>query len=246
MFSFFQKKIYLVDHLHGLVDIHNHILPGIDDGAETVEESIALIKGFGEFGVKNFVCTPHIMHHYYPNTQKTIVKSFETLKKELVVREIDDIQIDFAAEHMIDDNFENLLENNAVLLLRNDFVLVEMSYLQPPINFEVSINTIKSKGNFPILAHPERYVYLHKQMDKYAFYKKENIRLQLNLLSLSNYYGSEINKVALKLLDEGLYDYLASDLHNLKHLNQIKEIVIKKKHLDSILKITNNTILTFA
>lgn len=245
MFSFFEKKIFLVDHLHGLVDIHNHILPGIDDGATIVEDSIGLVKGFGEFGITNFVCTPHIMHHYYPNTPNTIKTAFELLKKELAVQGLKDVRLDYAAEHMIDENFENLLEKNLVLPIAKEYLLIEMSYLQPSLNFDLAINKIKSKGYIPVLAHPERYVYLHKQMERYVVYKKTNIRLQLNLLSVSNYYGPEINKVALKLLTSGAYDYLGSDLHNPKHLKKIKEIVVKRKYLDEILKITNNTILTF-
>lgn len=245
MFSFFQKKIFLVDYLHGLVDIHNHILPGIDDGAKTIKTSIALIKGFSSIGVKNFVCTPHIMNHYYPNTPETIKNSFDKLEKALVADEIDDIQIDYAAEHMIDDAFEELLDNNSILPLRNGHLLVEMSYLQPPINFNEAIEKIKVKGFHPVLAHPERYGYLHQEMDKYALFKKNNIHFQLNLLSLSEYYGTQIKKVALKLLDNDFFDYVASDAHNLRHLEHIKELTVDKKRLDQVLAVMNNTIKTF-
>ncbi|AWX45816.1 Protein-tyrosine-phosphatase [Flagellimonas maritima] len=247
MFSFFHKKIFLVDHIHGLVDMHNHILPGIDDGAKNVEDSIKLIKGFSGFGVTNFICTPHIMHHYYPNTPVSIEKSYTLLKKELLHQNLDEISIDTAAEHMIDDNFEKILEEGNTMRLKKDFLLVEMSYLQPPINFETSIEKTKSKGIHPVLAHPERYAYLHKKMDRYYDYKKNaNIFFQLNMLSLSNYYGKQIKKTALKLLDEGLYDFISSDVHNLKHLEYIKSINLDKKRLDTILHLINNTIITFA
>ncbi len=237
----------MVDHIHGLVDMHNHILPGIDDGAKNVEDSIKLIKEFSGFGVTNFICTPHIMHHFYPNTPKSIEKSYTLLKKELLHQNLDEISIDTAAEHMIDDNFEKILEEGNTMRLKKDFLLVEMSYLQPPINFETSIEKIKSKGIHPVLAHPERYGYLHKEMDSYYEYKKNsNIYFQLNILSLSDYYGREIKKVALKLLDEGLYDFISSDVHNLKHLEYIKSINLDKKRLDTILHLINNTISTFA
>ncbi|UWX56116.1 hypothetical protein NYZ99_07405 [Maribacter litopenaei] len=112
MFSFFTKKRYLIDHLEGFVDIHNHILPGIDDGAKSVEDSLALIKGFGEFGVTDFICTPHIMENYYPNTPETINNSLGLLQNALKMNELKRVHIQAAAEHMIDAGFENRLDEN--------------------------------------------------------------------------------------------------------------------------------------
>ena len=245
MFSFFIKKEYLVDHLNGFIDIHNHILPGIDDGAKTVDESIQLIKGFGEFGINKFICTPHIMHNYYDNTPKSIKKSFKILKKELKNNNLDHIDIGYAAEHMIDDNFEIILKKNKVLPLKKQHLLIEMSYLQPSINFNVAIKKINKNQFFPVFAHPERYLYLHKNMGQYEKFKNQSILFQLNMLSLSEYYGKDIQTVALKLLDKGKYDFIASDIHSLKHLNAIKKIVIQKNRRDKILDLINNTIVTF-
>lgn len=246
MFSFFTKKEYLVDHLNGFIDIHNHILPGIDDGAKNVKESIELIKGFGEFGVNKFICTPHIMHNYYDNTPQTIKKSFKELKKN--VEKINtDIQIDYAAEYMIDGNFESILKNNTVLPLRKNYLLIEMSYLQPSINFEFSIKKIAEKQLFPVLAHPERYIYLHKNKLIYNQFKRKGVLFQLNMLSLSNYYGRDIQQTAIKLLENDMYSFIGSDVHNFRHLNYLKEsVVIDKKRLDKVLKLINNTILSFA
>ena len=97
MFSFFSKKHFLIDHLEGFIDIHNHILPGIDDGAKTVEDSIELIKGFNEFGVKDFICTPHIMENYYPNNPSTIQSSLSLLKNALKMNNLEHINIEAAA-----------------------------------------------------------------------------------------------------------------------------------------------------
>ena len=172
MFSFFHRKRYLVDQLNGFVDIHNHILPGIDDGAKTVEESIALIRAFSEFGVNNFVCTPHIMHNYYENTPETIQASFKLLKKEMANQGILDVSVDIAAEHMIDDNFEQILAQAQVMPLRKYHLLVEMSFLQPPINFDLAIQKILSQNYFPILAHPERYMFFHDNFESYRALKQ--------------------------------------------------------------------------
>ncbi|MEM9075533.1 MAG: CpsB/CapC family capsule biosynthesis tyrosine phosphatase [Bacteroidota bacterium] len=245
MFSFFEKKIFLVDHLHGLVDIHNHILPGIDDGAKSIEDSIELISGFTEFGINNFVCTPHIMSHYYPNTPKTIKTAFEALNKSLDKQGIKDVKIDYAAEHMIDENFETLLNKNLVLRLRKEYLLVEMSYLQPSLNFNDAIQNITSRSIYPILAHPERYGYFHNSFSVYESIKKMGVLFQLNLLSLTGYYGVEIQKTSLKLLKAGLIEFISSDVHNMNHIKRIKEIKIKPNTLNQILPVVENTILTF-
>nr|WP_298927220.1 CpsB/CapC family capsule biosynthesis tyrosine phosphatase [uncultured Allomuricauda sp.] len=246
MFSFFHKKIFLVDYLHGLVDIHNHILPGIDDGAKTVDDSIDLIKGFSEFGITNFVCTPHIMNNYYPNTPETINNSFEILKKEMENLGLDTIKIDSAAEHMIDDNFENILENNEVMQLKKEYLLVEMSYLQPSFNFDIAIGKIAKHGYFPILAHPERYVYFHHKYSSYLKLKKQGILFQMNLSSLnSESYGAEIQKIGQKLLEDKSVNFLASDVHNLRQLTLIKETKISRRTLNLILPVIDQTIKTF-
>ncbi len=237
--------MFLVDYLHGLVDIHNHILPGIDDGAKTVEESISLIKGFSEIGVTNFVCTPHIMNNYYPNNPETIKNSYDLLKKELEHMKIGNTTVDFAAEHMIDDNFENILEKGEVLGLKKNYLLIEMSYLQASINFNPAIHEIASHKYFPILAHPERYVFLQKKLDKHKKYKSQGILYQLNLLSLSNFYGSEAQQTAQKLLENNLIDFVASDIHNMNQLNHLKEVKISTKQLKMLLGLIDNTIYTF-
>ncbi|NJB70276.1 tyrosine-protein phosphatase YwqE [Saonia flava] len=245
MFHFFSKKIYLVDYLEGFIDIHNHILPGIDDGAKTVEESIALIKGFSEFGVKSFVATPHIMHNYYPNTPTTIENSLTALKNELLKNNMKDISIEASAEHMIDDNFETILEAREVMSIRKNYLLIEMSYLQPSINFDIAIQKIATARYFPIFAHPERYGYLHNDFEKYLKYKEQGIMFQMNLLSLSEYYGKEVQKTAFKLLENNLIDFIATDVHNIRQLNSLKDIKVSQKVLDKILYVMENTIQSF-
>ena len=142
MFNFFNRKVFLADYLHGLVDIHNHILPGIDDGAKTVDESLSLIKAFSAYGVTNFVCTPHIMNHYYPNTPSSIKTSFELLQTELEKQDLQNIKIDYAAEHMIDDEFEALVVSDGIVPLKTEHLLIEMSYLQPAFGFDNSVKKI--------------------------------------------------------------------------------------------------------
>jgi tyrosine-protein phosphatase YwqE len=245
MFNIFIKKKFLIDYLKGFVDIHNHILPGIDDGAKTVFDSIDLIKEFSAFGVTNFIATPHVMENYYPNNPQTINQSYTILKNELKKnKELKNTLLDYAAEHMIDANFDVILNESKVLPLKKKYLLVEMSYLQPSINFNSAISNIQSKNLFPILAHPERYGYLHNS-SKYELYKKNGIMFQLNLLSLGEYYGKEINKCALKLLEKGLYNFAGSDIHNMRQMNALKNIKITTKIEEQLEPIIQNNIYNF-
>ncbi len=236
----------MVDFLEGFTDIHSHILPGIDDGAQTVEDSKKLLKSFGEFGVQNFITTPHIMHNYHDNSPVTIKTALAYLKNELTQEGLDHINIDASAEHMIDDNFEVILEKKQVLPLGRDYLLIEMSYLQPPINFDKAIEAVAHNRFFPVLAHPERYSFLHNKMRRYFEFKQQGIQFQLNMLSLSDYYGKEVFKTAIKLLEEGMIDFIGSDVHNMDHLTSIKKITLSKKMVELIEPVIDKTVYSFS
>ncbi len=245
MFSIFKKKKFLVDYLEGFIDIHNHILPGIDDGSKSTEDSISMLKTFGEFGVKNFVATPHIMDNYYPNTPETINKAFLLLKNSLVENDMTDVSFEAAAEHMIDGNFDTILKNKTIMPLKKRYLLVEMSYLQPSINFKEAIEDIASAQYFPILAHPERYVYLHNRLKKHQKNKNRGILFQLNLLSVGGYYGKDVQQSAIRLLDNNLIDFVASDVHNMNQLNELKNLQLSPKIIEKLQPIIENTVEAF-
>jgi len=245
MFQFFSKKNYLVDYLEGFVDIHNHILPGIDDGAKTVEESLELIKGFSAIGIRKFIATPHIMHNYYPNDYESIHKAQGILLDRLLKEGMKEISLDVAAEHMIDSNFELLLDQSKEMAHISRYLLIEMSYLQPPINFDQALEKIAIHRYIPILAHPERYNFLHAGSSKYTKFKSSGILFQMNLLSLSDYYGKEVQNKTFKLLQDGLIDYAASDVHNSHQLESLKEIQIKNRHIKLLLPVIEKTINDF-
>lgn len=246
MISFFAKKTYLVDLLEGFIDIHNHILPGIDDGAQTVEDSKKLLKTFAEFGVHSFIATPHIMHNYHDNNPATIKTALAYLQNELTQDGLDQIKIVASAEHMIDDNFEAILSKKQVMPMGRDHLLVEMSYLQPPINFDTAIEAITHNRFFPVLAHPERYNFLHNRFRRYAEFKQQGMQFQLNMLSLGDYYGKEVSKVAIKLLEEGMIDFIGSDAHNMDHLRALKKVTLSKKMVELIAPIIDRTIYSFS
>lgn len=246
MFDFFVKKKYLVDYLGGFTDIHNHILPGIDDGAKNVEESLSLIKGMGELGVFDFICTPHIMENYYPNTPETIKNALNSIEKALKENGNSDVRIRAAAEHMIDSGFESLLDTDGIMPISNQYILVEMSYLQASLNFNESIQKLKDNDLFPIFAHPERYVYLNHNKGDYTRMKDLGMLFQLNLLSLSGYYGKEVHKKAVLLLENNLIDFVATDLHKENHLNCLKRIQLTPRILKMVIPLIERTSYNFS
>ncbi|MEO9891024.1 CpsB/CapC family capsule biosynthesis tyrosine phosphatase [Aurantibacter sp.] len=246
MLHFFSKKKFLIDSLEGFVDIHNHILPGIDDGAKTVDDSLELIKSFSDFGCNSFIATPHIMHNYYPNNIVSITTALDLLKNALTMSNMQDVHLEAAAEHMIDSNFESILQNKQVMPLSKFYILIEMSYLQASINFDNSVQLISENRLFPILAHPERYVFLHGRRKKYRKYKDQGILFQLNLLSLSDFYGKEVQKSAHKLLEEDLIDFIATDVHNMNQINSLKAMRLSNKTLEILEPIIEKTIANFS
>ncbi|SDS26134.1 Tyrosine-protein phosphatase YwqE [Polaribacter sp. KT25b] len=241
MFFFKKKEIPLSDFFpNGFVDIHSHLLPGIDDGAKDLEDSIALIQKMASYGIKNFITTPHILGEMYPNTPEIIKGKLQEVREELVKRNITDITIDAAAEYMMDEQFSILLEKDEILTLKDNLVLVEMSYFSPPLNLFDILFQLQLKGYKPVLAHPERYISYHNDFKVYQKLKTAGCLFQLNLLSLTEQYGKGVQKTAEKLLKENLYDFVGTDTHHQMHLELLRKIGTPKnlKQLAHIMKST--------
>ncbi|MFD1162222.1 tyrosine-protein phosphatase [Hwangdonia seohaensis] len=246
MFHFFSKKVFLKDLLEGFVDIHSHILPGIDDGAKDTSESKELIKGLQALGVKQFMPTPHVMQDFYPNTDETIGDAYQKLLSALDPKLLSEITINPAAEYMLDDNFQKQLETQELFTLKGNYLLIEMSYFQPPINLEEIIFKIKSKGYLPILAHPERYSFYHDTKDYYLKLKQLGCFFQLNLLSLSDHYGKNVEKTAHYLIEEQLIDFVATDTHNAFHIKKLSNLTLNKNLAKKLSDIIEKTCKTFS
>ena len=223
---FFKKKNIPLNQFFpkGFVDIHSHLLPGIDDGAKNLQSSIELIQKMSSYGIKNFITTPHVLGDVYPNSSKTIKEKLLEVQNELKRQNISDVTISAAAEYMMDEQFVKLLEKDDILTLKDNYVLVEMSYFSAPFNLYEIIFEIQLKGYKPILAHPERYNFYHTNFENYYKLKKAGCLFQLNLLSLTPQYGNNVQKISSKLLNEGLYDFVGTDTHHSKHLELLKKI----------------------
>jgi protein-tyrosine phosphatase len=237
---FFKKKIPLTDvFTDGFVDIHSHLLPGIDDGAKNMDTSIALLLKMASFGIKNFITTPHVLGSVYPNSSEVIKQKLAAVKKELEKREIKGISIQAAAEYMLDGEFSALLDQKDILVLKDNYILVEMSYFSAPINLYELLFEIQLKGYKPVLAHPERYNFYHTDFKSYYKLKQAGCLFQLNLLSLTDQYGKGVQKTSEKLLKENLYDFVGTDTHHQNHLELLPKIGTKKT-LEKIKHLLNN------
>jgi protein-tyrosine phosphatase len=219
MFSIFRKKKSTPFPFQWLgADMHSHLIPGIDDGSPDMETSVSLIKGFAALGYKKIITTPHVMGDLYRNNSGIISAGCSRVKEELAKQGIE-TGFSAAAEYLMDDNFDELLElKENLLTLKKNYVLVEFSFISPPIEFKKKLFNMQIGGYIPVLAHPERYAYFHRNPRNYDELKNIGCLLQPNLLSFAGYYGKIIQETAFELLDKGLVDFLGTDLHHDKHL----------------------------
>lgn len=209
-----------------LVDIHSHLLPGLDDGVKTFEESIWIIKELIDLGYKKLITTPHIMGDFYKNTPDLILKKCEELQSRLNEEGIN-IEIQAAAEYYLDETFISKLKNGEQLLTFGDnYLLFETSYLNEPSNLFEAIALIKQNGYWPILAHPERYQYLYRSIEKFEALYDQQLSFQLNINSLSGYYSKPAQVYAQKLLDKNMINFVGTDTHHIKHIESLKKTML--------------------
>lgn len=219
----------------GLTDWHSHVLPGVDDGIRTMEDSLEVLRHFEAKGVETLWLTPHIMEDY-PNTTESLRARFEELREAWSGR----VALRLAAENMLDSLFEERLAAGDLLPIGEnaDHLLVETSYFSAPMDFDSMIDGIKSAGYYPLLAHPERYTYMDEK--DYKRLRDKGVRMQLNYVSLVGGYGETARKKSVWLLKNGYIDVVGSDVHRLKS-NQtlIAEKPSNKEHLNLILSVTS-------
>lgn len=219
MFFFKKNKTVLKDLIPGNhIDIHSHLLFGIDDGAKNFEDTLSLTSAMMDFGIKEFITTPHIIQHVWENDTKTINTKREEVVSLLKQNNLD-IPFKAAAEYLMDDHFVKLFQSEPLLTLKDNYVLVEMSYINAPIQLYDIIFDLQVAGYKPVLAHPERYVFYHKNFSEYTKLKKAGCLFQLNMLSAVGYYGEGVFSTAKKLLESGMIDYVGSDVHHNKHID---------------------------
>ncbi len=229
MFNFFSKKRE-PEQLWFTTDIHCHILPGIDDGASSVEKSIELVERMQKWGITRVFASPHVTYGTFPNTHATIGAAREELQRELSTKG-NGLILSNSAEYRIDDLFLKHMEDSDLIPLPNNYLLIENSFMQEPWNLDQLIFDLQVKGFYPVLVHPERYPYYYKHFDRFKAIYNAGSKMQVNLLSLAGYYGKGEKKTAESLIEQGLVDFIGTDLHNAKHADAIDEYLASKDYL---------------
>lgn len=227
MLSFFKKKTQKAEEPVVIpplvVDVHSHLIPGIDDGSQTMKESLVLLEALAAIGYKKAITTPHTMVDAYGNTKDSILQGLRTLQLEAQKYKIP-IEIEAASEYYLDEGLLPLIGKNEILLIKNKYLLFETSYTHRPAQLEEVIFEILAAGHIPLLAHPERYRYITDPKE-FKQLKELGVLFQVNLNSFHGHYGVHAKKHAHFLSQYGLIDFLGSDTHNRKQVVNLSKVL---------------------
>ena len=215
-------------------DMHSHLIPGIDDGAKNLMESVDLARRMYQLGYRKLITTPHIQQEFFRNTPEIILNGLEKVRKALKSENVP-VEIQAAAEYLIDDGFEEKASGGNLLTFSGKYLLVELSYFNPHPNLKAFIFNLQVDGFKVVLAHPERYTYWFNDFSKYEELKDRGVFFQANVVSLARFYPDPVKKMAEKLIDKGMIDFLGSDMHNINYM-QALEKALKERSLIKLLE----------
>lgn len=225
MFFFRRNKSNVETDLSWLgTDLHSHLLPGIDDGVQDIATSVELISGLKALGFKKVITTPHVLWEIYPNTTETICSKKDTVKAAIRTAGIE-LEFGAAAEYFIDEHFvQALKEKQPLLTIHSNIVLVEFSMITAPLDLQDVLFQMQLQGYQPLVAHPERYIYLTNRKPFFEALKNNGCLFQLNLLAIAGHYGTSVQALAEYLLKAEMYDYAGTDLHGERHLQALQRL----------------------
>ncbi len=204
-------------------DIHSHFIPGIDDGAQTPEESIALLQRMQQLGYKKVITTPHVMSDHYRNTPEIILRGRDALR-EIIAKENIALELDAAAEYYLDHEFEAQVKAKSLLTFGDAYVLFELPFIAEPPMLDRVVFELQTAGYRPVLAHVERYFFYHSRYDRILALREKGVLLQLNINSIGGYYSPAVRKLAERLIDDKQIDMLGSDCHHIRHLDRMERV----------------------
>ena len=230
LFNFFKRKEKPEPQkLFYTTDIHSHVLPGIDDGSPNTDVSIALLEAMKSWGIDSIVATPHIAEESFENTPQIIKKAYDKLSVRMLDMAVD-MNVKFSAEYRIDNRFRKMFEDDELIIMPNNYLLIENSFVQPPIDLKNIIYELQLRDLKPILAHPERYGYYQRKKEIYEELFESGCEFQINLLSLAGYYGDREKETALWLANKGYISFVGSDLHHFGHVEVINKFLHSKEY----------------
>jgi len=224
-------------------DIHSHFIPGIDDGAKNIRESLEMLRAMRDLGYRKVITTPHIMSDGYRNTPEIILKGLEVLRNAVKEAGID-IEVEAAAEYYFDYDFEKSIPEKNKLTFGKNYLLWEISFMNPPESINDVIFEMILQGYKPVLAHVERYSFWHNNFDKYRELVNRGVLLQLNINSITGQYGTGTKKAAQWLIDNNMISFLGTDCHHSGHLEVLRK-ALTEEYLHKALasnKLLNSTL----
>ena len=225
------------------VDIHSHLVPAIDDGIQSVEEGLEILRQMEALGYEKVITTPHSMPGSFDNTPEIILGGLEKMKAAVAEAGIN-IQMEAATEYYLDESFMSKLENNEpIVTFGGNYVLFETAFLNAPPFLKEATFLMNIKGYKPVYAHPERYMYLMEDKNLLQEMVDRQVVFQLNAVSLGGAYGKPVQKFAEKLVDEGVIGMVGTDCHNMGHIEALKRSV-QTKHYKKLMQseLLNNTL----
>ena len=222
MFNLFKKKSKESPKLFYHTDMHCHILPGVDHGSQSVEESLEMLRAEIDMGITHIICTSHVTAETFENTPESLTAAYEVLK-QAVKEEGLPVELYVSAEYRIDEYWTKEYEAGHLLPMPGKRILLENSFVQELIGIDNMMFDLQVKGYRPILAHPERYRYYYDRKDRYKALHSASVKFQVNLLSLAGYFGKSAREIALWLIDNNLCDMFGSDMHGMDHANEIQD-----------------------
>ncbi|MFN8349060.1 MAG: CpsB/CapC family capsule biosynthesis tyrosine phosphatase [Spirosomataceae bacterium] len=225
MFSFFKNRPTPPEVPFSLAPIesdwHCHILPGIDDGSQNEEQSLAMLQEYVKLGIKKIVATPHVRADYFKNTKESIAGARDKVQALIDTHRLP-LMLETSAEYFADENFLQLIERDELLPIEEQYLLFELPMQSPALWGTQLAEKLQRKGFTPVLAHPERYRYWHGKPREWQQWKNRGVCFQLNLLSVTGFYGAAEARAAKQLLDADYIDAVGSDAHGLRHLEKLK------------------------
>lgn len=229
-----KKNIMRSTLLEGMTDVHTHLLPGVDDGFEKQEEALKMLTYMSEIGIRRVFLTPHISDEQLDNTSETLSLRFEQFKRMAP----SGIELHLAAEYMLDTGFRSRVATG-LLSLPGGRALVETSYLAAPLDLFNLLYDLSLEGYTPVIAHPERYLYM-SDVDSYLL-KSKGYKFQLNLFSLCGFYGTKVRKKAETLLKQGFYSYVGSDCHDMETYKKgLRYLFLSRLQLEKLSRLVDN------
>ena len=209
-------------------DVHCHILPGVDHGSQSIEQSLEMLRAEKAMGINRVILTSHVTAITFENTRESLTDAFLKLK-DAVTDEGLDIELFLSAEYRMDEYYDKEYAADHLLPMPGNHVLLENSFQQELMNLDDLLFDMQVKGYRTILAHPERYTYYSRRRKRYEQLHNAGARFQVNILSFTGYFGEEARESALWFAHNGMIDYLGSDMHNVKHAHIIMDYLNSKE-----------------